>query len=94
MINIFVLFCSHAVISENLLFVWEPFDLVMSWHAPRLPKWRGKDFSKKSVVRSFDYVVISKRGCIIGCVNFLKGLQRIFRENRKMHNCIIIIINN
>ena len=79
---------------ENLLFVWEAFDLVMLWHAPRPPKWRGKDFSKKSVVRSCDCVVISKRGCIIGCVNFLKGLQRIFRENRKLHNCVIIIINN
>ena len=79
--------------SENLLFVWEPFDLVMSWHAPRLPKWRGKDFSK-SAVRSCDCVVISKRGCIIGCVNFLKVLQRIFGENSKLHNCIIIIINN
>ena len=38
-------------LSEDFLFVWEPTYLVMSWHAPSLPKWKGggeKNFSKKS----------------------------------------------
>ena len=26
--------------SEKFIFVWESADLVMSWHAPCLPKWR------------------------------------------------------
>ena len=36
--------------SEDLLFAWEPADLVMSWHASRFPKWGGgeKNFSKES----------------------------------------------
>ena len=29
-------------LSENFLFVWESADLVMSWHAPCLPKWGRK----------------------------------------------------
>ena len=37
-------------LSEDLLFVWEAADLIMSWHAPRLPKWDEKNFSKKTVV--------------------------------------------
>ena len=32
-------------------------------------------------------ILISKRGCIMGRVNFLKGLQGIFGENRKLHKC-------
>ena len=37
-------------LSENVMFAWEPADLVMSWHAPRLPKWwgGGEKFIEKS----------------------------------------------
>ena len=39
-------------LSEGFLFVWEPADLVMSYHTPRLPKWEWgkseKNVSKKS----------------------------------------------
>ena len=33
-------------LSEGLLFVWEPVDLVMSWHVPHLPKWSGEGQEK------------------------------------------------
>ena len=34
-------------LSENVMFAWEPADLVMSWHAPRLPKWTIPELTKK-----------------------------------------------
>ena len=37
-------------LSKDLLIVWEPADLVISCHAPRLPKWGEKNFSKRYVV--------------------------------------------
>ena len=49
----------------HLLFVWELGDLVMSWNVPRLPKWREKKFSKKSVV-VVQKILISMRGGIMG----------------------------
>ena len=61
----------------------------MSWHAPCLPKWEKKNFSKKSVVVGQE-ILISERGCIMGLVNFLTWVQRIFEEYRKLHNCSII----
>ena len=76
------------LLSEDLLFVWEPADLVMFWHAPHFPKWGEKNFSKKTVVVD-QKILILKRACIIGWVNFLKGVQGIFKENRKLHICII-----
>ena len=50
---------------------------------------RGKkNFSKKSCggSESFDH----KEGFAMEQVNFLKGLQGVFGENRKLHNCNII----
>ena len=36
-------------------------------------------------------ILISKRGCIMGQVNILKGVvQGIFVENRKLHNYSVI----
>ena len=56
---------------EDLLFVWEPADLGMSWHAPYPPKWAEgeKNFSKKFVAAGLK-ILISKKGCIMGQVNF------------------------
>ena len=34
------------LLPENLLFVWEPIDLVMSWHASLLPKKGMENCSK------------------------------------------------
>ena len=34
-------------LSENVMFAWEPADLVMSWHPPRLPKWTIPELTKK-----------------------------------------------
>ena len=33
---------------------------------------------------------ISKRGSIMGQVNFVKGVKGIFGENRKLYNCSVI----
>ena len=77
-------------LSEDLLFVWEPTDLVTSWHAHRLAKWGEKSFSKKSVVVD-QKILVSKRCCIRSGLIFGKRyIQGIFGENRKFHNCIII----
>ena len=76
---------------KGFLFVWEAADSVMSWHAPHFPKLGEKNFSKKSVVVD-QKILILKRGCIMGWVNFLKGVQGSFIENRKLH--IYIIISN
>ena len=67
----------------------------MSLHALRLPKWgegwgREKYFTKKTSDRVGQKMLISKRGCIMGQVNILKGVQGIFGENRKLHNCCVI----
>ena len=35
-------------------------------------------------------ILILKRGSIMEWGNFLKGLQGVFGENRKLHNCNII----
>ena len=80
-------------LSEYLLFVWEPADLVMSWHAPHFLRWGEENFSKRSLVMD-QKILILKRGCIMGWVNFLKGVRGIFRENRKSHICIIISNSN
>ena len=76
-------------LSEDLLFVWEPADLVMSWHAPRLPKREGENnFSLKSCDESenFDF----KEGLYYGAGYFFEGVQGFYGENRKLHNCSII----
>ena len=46
-------------------------------------------FSKKAVVVG-QKILISKKGCFMGWDNFLKGVQAIFRENRKLNGCSII----
>ena len=80
------------LLSEGLLFVWESADLVMSWHLPDLVKWLGvglrRNLIKNLVVGG--KILILKRGSIMEWVNFLKGLQGVFRENRKLHSCSII----
>ena len=49
----------------------------------------NKNFSKKSVEVG-QKIMISDRGCIIGQVNYLEGIQGIFGEYRKLHNCSIM----
>ena len=50
---------------------------------------REENFSKKTVMAS-QKILISKRGCIIRAVKFLKGVQTIFEENRTLHICSTI----
>ena len=79
-------------LSEGLLFVWEPADLAMSWHVPDLPKWLRVGV-RKILVKDLvvgQKVLILERGCIMEQVNFLRGLQRVFEKNRKLHDCSII----
>ena len=46
---------------------------------------RGKEIlSKKSVVVGLK-ILVSKTGCIIRQVSFLKGAQAIFQENKELH---------
>ena len=71
-------------LSESLLFVWEPAYLVVSWQVPYLPKWSRRG-TRKSLVKNLasgQKILILKRVCIMEWVNFLKGLQRVFGENR------------
>ena len=67
-------------LSEALLFVWgtdlSP-DLVMSRHASHFSNWEEKNFSNRSVVVG-QKILVSKKGCIMGWVSFLKGVQGIF----------------
>ena len=66
--------------------------MVMSWHVPDLPKWLGVGV-RKLLVKNLvvgQTILILKRGSIMEAVNFLKGLERVFRENRKLYNCSII----
>ena len=80
---------SGAMLScfEDLLFVWEPADLAMSWHLHSIILKTGeKNFSKKSVVAG-QKIFYLKEG---KTVDFLKGVQVIFGENRTLHICNII----
>ena len=77
---------------EDLLFVCELAYLLMSWHVFHLSKWLG-GVVRKILVKNFvvgDKILIIKRGCIMDQVNFLKGLQGVFGEKRKLHNLSII----
>ena len=76
-------------LSENLLFVCKPADLVMSWHAACFRKWGEKNFSKKHFVVSQKTLISERRG-IMGQVIFLERVQEVFEENRKFHNYNII----
>ena len=74
-------------LSKGLLFVWEPTDLVMSWHVPDLPKWFGLE-ARKILVKNLmvgQTILILKWGSVMERVNFLKRLQGVFRKNRKLH---------
>ena len=73
-------------LSEDLLFVWEPAYLVMSWHAPCLPKWKG---GGRNLVLG-QKILTSSRGSVMEQVTFLKGVQGIFGENKKLHNCSVM----
>ena len=80
LINIFLEFCSRAVIC---LFVWEPDGLLMSWHVSRLPKW-SRGGARKILVKSFvvvQKILIIKRGCIMEQINFFKRLKGAFWRN-------------
>ena len=75
---------------EDLSVVWEPAYLIMSWHVPCLPKWKGgRNISVKNFAVG-QKIFILKSGSIMWQVNFLKGVQGIFGENRKLHNCSVI----
>ena len=55
-------------LSEGLSFVWEPVDLVMSWHVPYLPKWLGGGV-RKTLVKNLvvaQKVLILKKGLYYG----------------------------
>ena len=65
--------------SEDLLFSWEPSDLVMSWHEPDLQKWFGVG-ARKILLKNLvvgQKILTLKRG-FMELANFLKGLQGIF----------------
>ena len=49
----------------------------------------AESFSKRSVVLG-QKILISKRVCVMGWDNFLKGVQAIFGENRKSHTVIAV----
>ena len=73
-------------LSEGLLFVWEPADLVISWHVPQ--KWSGGGTRKilvKNIVMG-QKILILTRGCIMEWVNILMELQGILE---KIENCMI-----
>ena len=78
-------------LSEGLLFVWEPAYLVISWHEPCLPKWKGggRKISVRNLVVA-QKILISRRDSVMGQVNFLKRVQRLFGENRKLYNCSVM----
>ena len=64
----------------------------MSWHVFYLSKWSGGG-TRKILVKNFvvgQKIVIIESGCTTERVNFLKGLQGVFGEKRKLHNCSII----
>ena len=63
-------------LSEDLLFVWEPVDLIMSWHAPCLLKGERKNFNKKSIAKG-QKILVLERGCIRGRFKFLQEVQGI-----------------
>ena len=66
--------------------------MVMSWHVPDLPKWLRVG-ARKTLVKNLvvgQKILILKRGSIMEWVNFLKGLQGVVGENRKLHNSSII----
>ena len=80
------------LLSEDLLFIWEPVNLLMSWHVPHFPEWLAGG-ARKSLVKNLvvgPKILILKRSCIMERVNFLKGLQGVFGGSRKLHNCSII----
>ena len=79
-------------LSEGFLFVWEPVDLLMPWHVFHLPKWSGGG-GRKILIKNLvvgQKILIIKRDCNMEWVKILKGLQGVFGENRKLHNCSII----
>ena len=51
--------------------------------SPKMEEGWERNFSKKSWVGQKN--LISKRGSVMGQANFLKGVQGIFGENRKLH---------
>ena len=68
------------------LFVWEPADLLMSWHVSHLQKWSGEE-ARKILVKNLvvgQKTLIIKRGCIMEWINFLKGLQGFFWRKQKI----------
>ena len=66
-----------------MLFVWEPADLVMSWHEPYLLKCGGeKNFSKKSCdgLKKFDF----KEGLYYGAGTFFEERTENFWRKYKI----------
>ena len=52
-----------------------------------------QNVERKVLVKSlvvYKKLLISESVCIMEQVNFLGRVQKIFRENRKLHNCSII----
>ena len=39
------------LLSEDLLFIWEPVNLLMSWHVPHFPEWLAGGV-RKSLVKN------------------------------------------
>ena len=63
-------------LSEDLLLVWEPADLVISCHAPRLPKWGEKNFSNCGGSENFDFT----EGLYYRMRSFFKGGTENFQR--------------
>ena len=56
---------------------------------PLFQNGRGRKILVKNLVVA-QKSLTSKKGSVMGQVNFLKGAQGIFGENRKLHNCSVM----
>ena len=75
--------------SEDLLFAWEP---ALKCHGMHLVFLNGSGGSGKNFIKNLvvsQKILISKRGCIMGWIHFLKGNYRKFLE--KIENCVIAV---
>ena len=63
-------------LSEDLLLVLEPADLVISCHAPCLPKWGEKNLSNCGESENFDF----KEGLYYRMHPFFKGGTESFQR--------------
>ena len=68
MINVSIESAVMLSLSEGLSFVWEPADLLMSWHGFHLPKWSQRGV-RKILVKNLvvgQKILIIKKGLYYG----------------------------